>query len=62
VPFAAISSSVQIDRRVLDRRAVVTSRRDEEALFGVEDPLRGVEVGASHCIDRGPVDTPQHLR
>jgi hypothetical protein len=52
----------QIDRHVLDRRAVVTSRRDEEAPLGVEDPLRGVKGGASHCIDRGPVDPPQHLR
>ena len=40
----------------------MTSRRGDQALLGVEDPLRGVEVGAGDGVDRRPVDPPQHLR
>jgi hypothetical protein len=34
----------------------------DEALFGVEDPLQGVKLGAGGGVDRGAVDPPQHLR
>jgi hypothetical protein len=62
VPFAAISTRAQVDRRLLDGRAVVTSRRRDETGLGVEDPLRGVEVGAGDGVDGRPVNPPQHLR
>jgi hypothetical protein len=42
----------QIDRRLLDRRTPAASRRGDEAPLGVEDPLRGVEGGAGHRVDR----------
>ena len=52
----------QIHRRLLDGRTAATSRRGDETGLGVEDPLRRVEVGAGHGVDRRPVDPPQHLR
>ena len=52
----------QIHRRLVDGRAVASSGGGEETLFGVEDPLRGIEVGASHGVDRRPVDSPQRVR
>ena len=41
--FAAISEQGQVDRR-LNRRTAATCCCGEEALLGVEDPLRGVEA------------------
>jgi hypothetical protein len=52
----------QIHRRLLDGRTATTSRRRDETGLGVEDPLRGVEVGASDRVDRRPVDPPQRIR
>jgi len=52
----------QVDRRPLNRRAAATCCGSEEALLGVEDPLRGVEGGADDSVDRRAVDTPQLLR
>jgi hypothetical protein len=52
----------QVDRRLLDGRTVMTSRRDEEAQLGVEDSRGRVEGGACDGVDRGPVDPPQRLR
>jgi hypothetical protein len=43
---------------VLDGRTAALSGSGEEALFGVEDPLRGVEGGAGDGVDRGPVGPP----
>ena len=52
----------QIDRRSVDGCTVASSGGGDEALFGVEDPLRGVEVGAGDGVDRRSVDPPQRLR
>ena len=52
----------QIHRRLLDRRSVAASGGGDEALLGVEDALRGVEVGAGDGVNRGPVDPPQRTR
>ena len=62
VPFAAISSRARSTAACVDGRTAATSRRGDEAGLGVEDPLRGVEVGAGDGVDRRPVDPPQHLR
>ena len=62
VPFAAISSRARSTAACVDSRTAATSRRRDETGLGVEDPLRGVEVGAGDGVDRGPVDPPQHLR
>jgi hypothetical protein len=51
----------QVDRRRLDGRTAATSRRRDETGLGVDDPLRGVEVGAGDGVNRRPVDPPQHL-
>jgi hypothetical protein len=40
----------------------VSSGGGDGALLGVEDPLRGVEVGAGHGVHRRPVDPPQRPR
>jgi hypothetical protein len=61
VLFAAIKQS-QIHRRLIDHCPVAAAGGGNEALLGVEDPLRGVEVGTGHLVDRGAVGTPQHLR
>ena len=45
-----------------DGWSVASSGCGEEALLGVEDPLRGVEVGTGDGVDRRPVDPPQRLR
>ena len=63
VLFAAISSRARSTADSID--ALSPSRRPAavtEALLGVEDPLRGVEVGAGHGVDRRPVVPPQRLR
>ena len=52
----------QIHRRLLDSRTAATSGCRDETGLGVEDPLRGVQVGAGHGVDRGPVDPPQRIR
>ena len=47
------------------RSTTVPSRHaggGDEALLGVEDALRGVEVGAGDGVDRRPVDPPQRVR
>jgi hypothetical protein len=43
-------------------RPVASSGGRDEALFGVEDSLRGVEVGAGDGVDGRPVDPPQGIR
>ncbi len=62
VPFAAISSKARSTAAwstdAPSRRPAAVTRRG----LGVEDPLRGVEVGAGDGVDRRPVDPPQHLR
>jgi hypothetical protein len=40
----------------------MSSGGGDEAMFGVEDPPRGVAVRAGHRVDRGPVDPSQRLR
>ena len=62
VRFAAISSSASstADSSTADpsrRPAAMTRRRSVDA-----DPLRRVEVGADHGVDRRPVHAPQRLR
>ncbi len=52
----------QIHRRRIDGRTAATSGGGDEALLGVEDPLRGVQVGAGHGVDRRAVEPPQRLR
>ena len=52
----------QIHRRLLDRRTVAASRRDDEPGLGVEDSRGREEGGAGDGVDRRPVDPPQHLR
>ena len=61
VPFAAISSSAR-STATWSTAAVASSGGGDEAPLGVEDPLRGVQVGAGDGVDRRPVDPPQHLR
>ena len=62
VPFAAISSRARSTADSSTDCAVVASGGGDEALLGVEDPLRGVQVGAGDGVDRRPVDPPQRLR
>ena len=62
VPFAASLQQSQIHRRLIDHCPVAASGGGDEALLGVEDPLRGVEVGPGDGVDRGPVDPPQRFR
>jgi hypothetical protein len=47
---------------LLDRRSVATSRGRDKALFGVEDALGGVKVGAGDGVNRRPIDPPQRAR
>ena len=62
VPFAAISSRARSTTVLVDDRSVAAAGGGEEALLGVEDALRGVEVGAGDGVDRRPVDPPQRAR
>ena len=62
VPFAAISSKASSTAVCSTDCTAATSRRGDETGLGVEDPLRGVEVGAGDGVDRGAVEPPQHLR
>ena len=62
VPFAAISNRARSTAVCVDRRAVAATGGRDEALLGIEDPLRGVEVGAGDGVDRRPVDPPQRAR
>ena len=52
----------QVHRRLLDGCPVAASRGGDEPLFGVEDPLRRVEIRPGHGVDRRPVDPPQRIR
>jgi hypothetical protein len=52
----------QIRRRLADHRSVAMSRGGNEALLGVEDALRSVEVGAGNGVNRGSVDPLQYAR
>ena len=52
----------QIHRRLVDDCPVAAAGGGDEALLGVEDPLRGVEVGAGDGVDRGAVGAPQRFR
>ena len=61
VPLAAISSRARSTAAARPTTAA-TSRRSDETGLGVEDPLRGVEVGPGDGVDRRPVEPPQHLR
>ena len=49
----------QVNRRCVDDYSVVLAGGGDEALFGVDDPLRGVAVGAGDGVDRRPVGPPQ---
>ena len=62
VLFAAISSRARSTADSSTTDAVAASRGGDEALLGVEDPLRGVEVGAGHGVDRRSVRAPQRFR
>ena len=62
VPVRRDFEQGQIDRLLLDSHTVVTSGRVDETALGVEDSLRGVQVGAGDGVNRGAVDAPQHLR
>ena len=57
---AAISSNAE-STAVSSTADPSSSGGGEEALFGIEDPLRGIEVGAGDGIDRRPVHPTQHL-
>ena len=52
----------QIHRHLVDGCTAASSGGGDETGLGVEDPLRCVEVGTGHGVDRRPVDPPQHLR
>ena len=52
----------KIDDGAVDDRSVADAGDGDEALLGVEDALRGVEVGAGDGVDRRPVDPPQRAR
>jgi hypothetical protein len=52
----------QVDRSLLNGRTAAASCGGEEALLGVEDPLRGLQGGARDGVDGRPVDPPQRLR
>ena len=62
VPFAAISSRARSTADCVDDCSVAAAGGGDEALLGVEDALRGVEVGAGDGVDRRPVDPPQRVR
>ena len=52
----------QIHGRLVDRLRRRASGGGDQALLGVEDPLRCVQVGTGDGVDRRPVDPPQRLR
>ena len=52
----------QLHGGCVDSRPIVSAGGGEDALFGVEDPLGGVAVGAGDGVDRRPVGPPQLVR
>jgi hypothetical protein len=52
----------KVDDGAVDDGSVAEAGDGEEALFGVEDALGGVEVGAGHGVNRRPVHPPQRAR
>jgi hypothetical protein len=52
----------KIDDGTVNDRSVADAGDADEALFGIEDAPRCVEVGTGDGVNRGPVDPPQTLR
>jgi hypothetical protein len=48
-----------VDCGAVEDSSVADAGDGDEALLGVEDALRGVDVGASDGVNRRPVDPPQ---
>jgi hypothetical protein len=51
----------QLHPRLIDHCPIAASRGGNEPLLGVEDPMRCIEIGPSHGVDRGSVCAPQRV-
>jgi hypothetical protein len=61
VPLAAHLQQGKINSGAVDDRSVADAGGGDEAMLGIQDPPRGVEVGAGEGVNRRPVDPPQRI-